>query len=155
MKSFHEVKDFQPMILGDLKAQGFRVKKMQSGMGYVVLDLYVRDPKHGSLWIELKTIDSWGQKTGPSALQELEVEAELDAGGIAGCIIGVRDGREVLAVYHQRGSTHVTRKDVIACRPFRGQFDCRALIDRYVAKVEGERVRKPAAKSKSGVETFS
>lgn len=136
---------FQKDLIEDLKAQGFRVKKMMSGMGYTVLDLYVRDRARGAMWIELKTIGSLYQKTGPTPLQQNEIDAELDAGGIAGCIIAIKlDNGDVLAYHHKRGDTHVRESGLLATKKFRGKWDCYDLIDRFALSVQRQGLRKSA-----------
>lgn len=136
--------NFQKRLIDNAKSQGHRIKKMQSGMGYVVLDVYIRHKQYGAQWWELKTLRSLGEKVKLTKLQRNEIRDETLAGGFAGCVVCIKH-KEVESIYVLgMEDTHVRPEKHVQDRR-RGQpYDITAITNAVI--VESERLRVRFAK---------
>ena len=115
--------NFQKKLVRDLKDAGHRVKKMQSGMGYTVLDLYVRHKEHGAQWWELKTIPTLATKIGLTELQRNEIKDEISAGGVASCVVccKIDSVEHIYVVPHH--ATHIKVEYLVQRRKIGEKYD--------------------------------
>lgn len=100
---------FQTRLTTDLRNAGWKVDKLQSGMGYTILDLFVGSWEWGNAWIELKTINTPKVKIPLTELQRKEMRDHLAVGTVAVCLTAIKNGRdEDLYITYDPKETHVT-----------------------------------------------
>lgn len=83
---------FQKRLIDNLKKNNIRVKKLQSGMGYTVLDMYVVGGGYHPQFWEIKTIASPKSKIGLTTLQRRDILDEIKHGGAAGTVTCFKQG---------------------------------------------------------------
>lgn len=137
-KKFKE-KNFQSKLIHDLKAGGCRVKKMQSGMGYTVVDIYFRHPERGAFWCELKTLDSVNQKVPLTELQRADLIDEIRHGGHAACLVAVKanNGVDEYLFNLNLGEDYVNEQEPIDIRKRGGQWDIRRITHSVATENKG------------------
>lgn len=86
--------NFQTRMIKDLRAGGWKVYKLQSGMGYTILDVFATHPYWGPVWIECKTIPNIRTKIDLTPLQRKEIKELNAANCLAVVAIGVNVGRD-------------------------------------------------------------
>ena len=132
---------FQSRLIKDLRANKIRTKKLQSGMGYTVLDLYIKPLYHHGMWIELKTIPSLGTKVDLTELQRKEIREARTWNEIAACIVcvPVKLGATVKEelYWFDVDDTHVRPEGLLTTRQRGQQYDTRAIIDGIVTRLKG------------------
>lgn len=146
--------NFQKRLIGNAKEQGHRVKKMQSGMGYVVLDVYIRHLNYGAQWWELKTIGTLGEKVKLTRLQRNEIRDEVLAGGFAGCVVCIKH-KEVESIYVLgMEDTHVRPEHHVQDRKRGEDYNIDRIVHTVIAESERLRLRfaKGELKSDSGLD---
>lgn len=109
-------------MIKDLRAGGWKVYKLQSGMGYTILDVFATHPYWGPVWIECKTVGTVNQQIELTALQRKEMR-ELNASNcLAVCAIGMNDGRDQLMfLTPNHEETHVKRGTTAELRRLHGE----------------------------------
>ena len=139
--------NFQSKLVDEIKKQGHRVKKMQSGMGYVVLDLYVRHSELGAQWWELKTLPSLGRKIGLTQLQRNEIRDEVLAGGSAACVVCVKTNNTESIYVMGMEDSHVKPENHVQDRRIGQSYDVTAIASAVFVESERLRVRATCGES--------
>ncbi len=133
---------FQTGLIKSIKMHGIRVKKLQSGMGYTVLDLYVKSSFYPGQWWELKVVPTLGTKVGLTALQRQDILDECRWGGEAGCVVAVPVEPGVVAVYwHDPDDNHVRIDKLITTKQRGQQYDIGKIINAVATGAERLRLR--------------
>lgn len=142
--------NFQKRLIENAKEQGHRIKKMQSGMGYVVLDIYIRHLNYGAQWWELKTIGSLGEKVKLTRLQRNEIRDEILAGGFAGCVVCIKHQNKVESIYVLgMEDTHVRPEQHVQDRRTGQPYDITGITNAIIAESERLRLRFAKGELKS------
>lgn len=132
--------NFQDRIINSLKEKGHRVKKLQSGMGYTLLDLYVRHRKFGAQFWELKTVKTFGSSVNLTPLQRKEMRDEIRAGGSAACVVCVKNGPVESIYVIGPEETHVREQYHIQDRRRGESIDIDRIANAVFAETERFRV---------------
>lgn len=122
--------NFQKKLIEDLRLDGWHVLKLQSGMGYTVLDLHISHPECGPAWVELKTVTSPKAKIGLTPLQRKAMRDLNTHGAVAICLVGIAVGRETQMYITNEKDEYVY--DLLSTRPHGGKFGLHYLKHRIL-----------------------
>ena len=142
----YKEKIFQTRLIEDLKSEIFRVKKMPSGMGVTVVDLYITHQDYEACWLELKTITSTNQRVKLTELQRRDLKAEINHGGNAACLVGLRTPKETNLEHMyilDLEEEYVYERLRIATREYGQRWQIKNIVNRVIVESERFRVRRP------------
>lgn len=134
-------RNFQKRLTTDLRETGWHVTKLQSGMGYTVLDLFATSLRFGPMWVELKTLPTKGTKIGLTELQRKEMRDLQNHGCVAVCLTCIKiNNVEELYLTTNYEEQHV-RTNPIAHRRTGQKWDGDAIGNAIIAATAREHLR--------------